>query len=364
MSIPAAAPPVRPSPFWQDGYRPFFLLFATWGAAFLVAWVYALSGGAAIAVADHAIVMVHGVLGSGIIGFLLTAYPRQNAATPPSARTLGLLLGGQAATQAALAASWLGAPTAMLATVLGAGVWGSVLAWALSVAVPSLRRQWEWTAAAVPVALLSALLSWLGIRLGVAGAVDLALHGFLLLLALGLLDKMVPFFSSRAVPGWSGLRRPGFIPALLVALVLRAASPVAADVVIVAALVREWTGWQPQRGVRVPLVAVLHLGFLWILVGYAAEALGAPRGACVHLWGVGGMMTLILGFGARVALGHGGQPLRLDARGALPIALVQVALALRLAFYAGQPTLTAAGLVLAAALATWAARFGPLLFTR
>lgn len=353
--------------FWTDGYRPFFLFFPVWGAIFLVAWGGALTGGPlrpAIPLADHATVMLWGVLGSGVIGFLLTAYPRQNGAAPPRARLVGALIAGQVLAHAALAASWFGAASGGLATALGAAVWAGMLGWSVSVAAPSLRRQWEWTAAAVPAALSVALAGWMGVRMGVAGAIDLGLHGFLLLLALSVLDKMLPFFSLRAVPGWDGVRRPLFIPLLAAAMLIRAANGVAGDVLLIGLLLRQWWGWQPHRGFRVPLVAVLHLGVLWITLGYGVEAFGGPRTASIHLWGLGGLVTLILGFAARVSLGHGGKPLQLDRLGMVPLGLVQVALLLRLAVYGGAPTLVASAWVLSAAFVAWTARFGPLLFAR
>lgn len=364
MSLTPAAAPKAAGVLWSEGYRPFFLFFPTWGAVFLLAWGRALAGGPSIPVADHAAVMLWGVLGSGVMGFLLTAYPRQNGASPPSPRALYALMAGHVATHAALASSWMGARTSGLATLLGACVWASMLAWSLRVAVPSLKRQWEWTAATVPAAMAAALVGWVGVRTGVPGAVDFGLHGFLLLLALSLLDKMLPFFSSRAVPGWEGVRRPWFIPLLAAGLLVRTLLAPAGDLLIVALLLRQWWGWQPHRGFRVPLVGVLHLGVLWMVVGYAADALGAPRTACIHLWGIGGLCTLILGFAARVSLGHGGRALVLDRTGMLPLALVQVALALRLAVYFGAPTLIPSGWLLSAAFVAWGLRFGPLLFAR
>ena len=93
---------------WKEGYRPFFLLFPAWGVTLLALWVASLLGRPAIGFADHAVAMIWGVLGSAILGFLLTAYPRQNGAPPPARRTLIGFFSAQIAVQVALGASWAG----------------------------------------------------------------------------------------------------------------------------------------------------------------------------------------------------------------------------------------------------------------
>jgi uncharacterized protein involved in response to NO len=350
---------------WTDGYRPFFLLFAVWGSAFLALWAHALSGGAPIPVADHAAVLLWGVLGSAVTGFLLTAFPRQNQGRVPSPRVIGGFLLLQVVTQSALAASWLGAPTASLATAAGIGLWAALLAWSVPIAVPSLRRAWDGATLAVPLALATLLVGWIILRTGdLRTGVDLGLHA-LLFLAASLLDRLVPFFSSRVVPEWDGVRRRGFVPLLLAAIALRFAWP-PADLLVAAVLLRQWHGWRPARAVRVPLLAVLHLGFAWMVAGYLAGPLGLPRTLVVHVWGVGALVTLVMGLGLRVTLGHANQPLRLDARGVAVLVLVQLAVAFRVIIPLLAPgalawCLPVAGLVLATAFAGWALRYAPLL---
>jgi uncharacterized protein involved in response to NO len=353
---------------WREAWRPFFPLSALAGVVFLSLWGHSLSGGAPLSSIEHATAMIWGVFGSAVVGFLLTAFPRQNGAAPPSSRVLSALFAAQLAGLVALGASWMGAPTGVLASVLLLAVFASVLVIAVRVAVPALRKAYDGTTAFAPVAIGAGAVGLaiarfgpdprLGLRLGV--------HGFLLLLALVLLDRLLPFFSKSVTPDYTGLRRKGFAPALALALLARAVTDVVwLDVVILAVLLRQWHGWGLRAVLQKPMIAVLHLGLTWIAAGYAAELFGAPGTLPTHLWMLGGMGTLLIGIATRVSLGHGGKPIRLDPVGAGVLALVQVAVVLRavapLAFPLSPAWMwIAPAISLSTAFAVWLLRFGPL----
>ena len=318
----------------REGYRPFFLFFPLIGATALGAWTLALRGRLSVTPTDHAVSMIWGVLGGAVLGFLLTAYPKQNDANPPSPRLLALFFGGWLATCVALLGSWLGAPTGELATALGALVWGGALGWTGSIAAVSLRRRWEPTTVAVPAALAAGLAGWLLARTGVAPGVGVALglHVFLVGLALSLLDRLLPFFASKAVKDYAGSRRPWFVGLLLATLLLRATGVVPtriADLLVLALLGRQLAGWRVDRLLRVPMITVLLLAVGWLGLGYAVELVRGPGPASVHFWTVGGLCTLVLGIATRVTRGHGGLPVALDRWAALALLLVQGAAVLR-----------------------------------
>lgn len=73
-----------------------------------------------------------------------------------------------------------------------------------------------------------------------------------------------------------------------------------------------WRGWLVRAE---PLLWVLHLGYLWVVVGFALRALAAqglvPATVWLHALGPGAMATMILGVMTRVSLGHTGRELRL-----------------------------------------------------
>lgn len=358
-------------PLWREGYRPFFLVFPLAGLGALGLWIWSLAGGPPARPVDHAALMIWGVLGSAVLGFLLTAYPRQNDATPPTARALAWALGAQLALLGAMLGSWLGLPLGGLATALGASIWGGATVWAARIAAPSLRRKRDATTAAVPFALLAGLVGWLLTRLGQdpRQGVALGLHPFLIGVALSLLDRLLPFFASKVVKGYDGVRKPFFTGPLLALLALRALGygPLWLwDVGVLALLARQAAGWRAHRVLRAPMVAVLVLGVAWIAAGYAVDAALGQSPLATHLWTVGGLTTLVLGIATRVTRGHGGLPVALDGWGLAALLLVQAAALLRAALPAVIPLPSALQLhgsaaLLGLALLLWWIRHAPLL---
>ena len=147
-----------------------------------------------------------------------------------------------------------------------------------------------------------------------------------------LLDRLLPFFASKAVKDYAGSRRPWFVGLLLATLLLRATGVVPtriADLLVLALLGRQLAGWRAHRLLRVPMITVLLLAVGWLGLGYAVELVRGPGPASVHFWTVGGLCTLVLGIATRVTRGHGGLPVALDRWAALALLLVQGAAVLR-----------------------------------
>ncbi|MCK6502040.1 NnrS family protein [Myxococcota bacterium] len=354
-----------------EAYRPLFPLAMALGLVLTLAWALRLFGhGPALTPALHGLLFTWGFLGTAVLGFLLTAYPRQNDAAPPAP---GLVLAVGALQAQAVVLGLLGWGPA--AAAVFALTWLVVGGWSVTVAVPSLRRRWDATTAGAPLTLLAgaaglALWPWWPTL-----AADLGILGFLVPLALVLLDRLLPFFSSKRVPGYAGRRLPGFLPALVLALGARVAlgdlpaGAAAADLAAAAVLVRQIWGWRPWPAARLPLIGVLYLGVAWILAGLLLDAtlilLGGPPGLLArHLWTLGGLLTLVVGISVRVVRGHGGQALALGADGAAVVGLVQLAVLLR----AGLPLLGVqapalvyggAAAALSLALLLWLVRLGP-----
>ena len=328
---------------WREAWRPLFPAAFGLGAAALAAWAATLSGvGPPTAPAAHGALMLFGVYGSAVLGFFLTAWPRQNDAAPPSRGALLAVMGGQGLYLALSVAGWWRPGLAVAAGVVGALVWGAAAVYAVRVAAPSLRRAWDGTTFAAPFAIAAAAAGVALTQTGLAPKVGLALglHGSLVALALALLDRLLPFFSSKRVAGYAGQRLPGFAPLLLVGVALRVAGaawpallPIA-DLWMVAVVGRQWVGWRPDQGCRLALIAVLHVGVAWIVGGYAIEAYlaitrGDPGTLPVHLWTVGGLGALLVGIATRVSRGHSGGALRLGPDGWAIGALVTAAAGLR-----------------------------------
>lgn len=313
---------------WAYPFRVFFL--STAGAALVLVplWIGLRLHGSPqhqlAALLWHQHEMTVGLLNAAIAGFLLTAVCNWTR-TPP-------LAGGRLL---ALWALWLGGRLApLLPTALQPLALGLDLAFLPAVAAIMAQRvisagQWRQLG---PVAVLALL--W---------ALDLSFHLYqqpqmlhalllaatVLMLVIG--GRITPAFTANWLQRQGGstttlrrsvwLDRLGILAALavLAAQLLLARGWLPAALGAVAALVTlvRLAGWRSVAIRREPLLWVLHLGHLWIVVGYALWALArlptplVTDNAWLHALGAGAMATLILGVITRVSMGHTGRPLQL-----------------------------------------------------
>jgi uncharacterized protein involved in response to NO len=331
----------------MESWRLYFPTAAVLAVAGLAAWGAQLTGvPLGLLPRDHGAFMVWGVLGTGIQGFLFTAYAKQNDAPLPGRAFLWGVLGAQVAGALALIA---GFPWFALLP------WALTFGWSVRVAGPSLRRRWDDTTAAVPPVLAGGLVGLLVHASGGDGAV-LGVHTFVAPLALAILDRVLPFFSARVTPGYAGRRLPGFIPAVFVLSWLRFTPwGAAAAALLLVVLARQVWGWRPWPAARTPMILVLHLGVAWFGVAWALAAAGAPSTLSTHALAVGGLGTLLLAISMRVVRGHGGLPLVLGRAGGAVLLLGQAAAFTRIT---GAPLWVPATL-LVGAFAVWFGRFAP-----
>ncbi len=336
-----------------ESWRLYFPVATALGGAGLGLWGLQLGGWGAggILPAQHGAFMIFGVMGTAVQGFLFTAYAKQNDAPLPGPA----FLGGIGLLQVAASASFLFGGSDFGWTLLRSAPWIGTLLWALSVAAPSLRRRWDDTTAAVPVVLGASL----------CGVIlknnDVGVHLFLIPTALAVLDRVLPFFSSKVVPGYAGKRLPGFWGPLLLLSLLKLFVPVA-SLVGLALLGRQVWGWKPWPAAKIPMIAVIYVGLLWIGGAWLAEGLGASRSLVLHALGVGGMGSLFLGISMRVARGHSGMPVVLGRTGLGILLLAQLAAVVRLlAPVEGNSVLyVASAVLLGMAFLVWLLRFGPI----
>jgi uncharacterized protein involved in response to NO len=110
-------------------------------------------------------------------------------------------------------------------------------------------------------------------------------------------------------------------------------------------------GWRGLSSLGDPLVSVLHVGMLFVILGFAARALAdfglaAAGTAPLHLFTAGALGVMVLAVMSRAALGHTGRALVASRALTLAYALVILGALVRgLLPYAGGPVATHAPVV-------------------
>lgn len=154
--------------------------------------------------------------------------------------------------------------------------------------------------------------------------------------------RVIPFFTKSALPeAATKIRIPvewaavGFSIALMAGEVIQLSPEILGILAGSAAILHalRLVGWHDIRVWKTPLLWVLHLGYAWIVVGYALTAL-AKYGTLLpflatHAFTAGGIGMVTLGMMARVSLGHSGRPLIPPRLTVLAFALLNVSALLR-----------------------------------
>ncbi len=366
---------------WQLGFRPFYLLAATFASLSIALWGAQAEGWLTTAYLRgplwHAHEMVFGFTLAVMTGFLFTAVRNwTNRPTPTGAALAALVMlwvAGRVLVltpfDAAAAVVNVAFPLAV-AIGIGRALIGSgnrhnlffIGLLVIMAAAAALTHLAQLQIAAVP--------AWLGLRI----ALDVIL---LVMTVLG--GRVIPMFTRNGVPGAlvrSSALVERVVPVSAVALLLcdlvAAPMPIVAIVVAIGAAAQAvrvllWRPWQTRH---VPLVWILHAGYAWIPLHLILRALGefglvAPSLA-THALTVGAIGGLTLGMMTRTAKGHTGRALRADgweiaafvSVTAAAITRVLVPLALP-SLYA--PAVAASAALWSAAYAIYAIRYWPIL---
>lgn len=379
--------------FFSGGFRPFFLFGALHAAAMIALWVPLFLGFLAIPtalspVAWHQHELLFGYVPAVIAGFLLTAIPNWTGRKPLSGPSLAALFGLWLAGRLAVSISdKIGLPAAYLI----AGLFLPVLAVYVLRELVAGRNIRNYKTAAV-LALLAAAQLFFFYEFARFGRAEtsgrLAISAIILLIAV-IGGRIIPAFTGN----WLKQNNPGLSPVpfsrfdLMVMVVSAAAlglwtfessvEPVApaGGVICLAAGALQFyrqLRWTPYRTLAEPLVTILHLGFLFLPVGFiltgAAQLLDDQglRAAGIHAWTVGGIGTMTLAVMTRATRGHSGGSLHAPASTVLCIylAIITASLARIAAAIWPQHTmqlLPLTGLAWVVAFLSFAGIYGPLL---
>ena len=299
-----------------SGHRLFFLAAALWASAAMPLWLIAIEGWLPLTSGWHGHEMLFGFAGAGLAGFLLTAVPNWTGRPP----VRGLPLAG-------LGLVWLAGRVAMVSGVV---VWLDLLflpllAIVVGSAIFGARNARNYPVPAL-VCALAALNAWyhLGEPSRALWAATLVLAALIALIG----GRIVPLFTQNALRANGGPLITCSTPAhaqrlavpsvmlVLVADLICQSSPARGIVALAAAgiLFYGMCGWHSWRTRSLPIVWILHLGYVWLPLGLALVGL-ADLGAdiasttALHALSANAIGIMILAVASRAALGHSGRPL-------------------------------------------------------
>lgn len=342
----------------------------------------------------HGWLMLNGFLPFFMFGFLFTAGPKWLNVVPPPARAL--VVPGVIAL-IALAAALIGAQTSL--ALVAAGALLLAVAWSLLLRrfyrlIRASRVSDQVHARLVLAAFTVGTLAHAAFAIGVVrldlrwihSAEMLTIWLFIAPVFVTVAHRLIPFFTANVVPlldAWRPLWLlwtflaivvgHGVLPVIVIlngsgfASLLRVVFDIAAAALL---LFVAWR-WGVVQSLRNRLLAMLHLGFLWLGIAFALYAwnaavalLGAEQAsiglAPLHALTMGFFGTTMLAMVTRVTAGHSGRQLAADSTTWLLFWTLQAAVLARLlvdAFPAQSAWFTLAAIVLwCAAMLPWAAR--------
>lgn len=304
---------------FQKGFRPFFLLAAGFAAIWVPAWSVRFSSGWNATWAGpqwHAHEMLFGFLVAVIAGFLLTAvenWTQQRTVTPSQLVGLVMLWG------TGRVAMVDGNPGSMDAIVDIAFL--PALAFFVARPIFATKNKRNYPVLLILAALTAVnVASHYGYATGSpAIAQNALLVGVHLVTAIVLLigGRVIPFFTANAtktITRSTGWIEKSIIVGVVGMLVLQTFNlPGLGTWFIGLGLLvgARMHGWNTRAALRIPILAVLHIGHIWLGLGLIMCGLSAylpiTPNLGLHVITLGGLSTISLGMMARVALGHTGR---------------------------------------------------------
>jgi len=157
-------------------------------------------------------------------------------------------------------------------------------------------------------------------------SINMGFFLYLFLLVLTLSQKMIPFFTENKVQGYKSNKTPYFLEAMFLLLAVKvlllslqlSSFDVVVDLLLFAMTLRELIKWRLPFFKVDAMLWVLYLSLLWIPMGFllyvfsdlsqlfsSSEAFMFEK-AHLHAIAVGYFVTIAVGFGSRIILGHAG----------------------------------------------------------
>ena len=154
-------------------------------------------------------------------------------------------------------------------------------------------------------------------------SIEISIYLYLFLLTFSVAQRMVPFFSHSMVSPNKRLLK--IIFGLLVAHILLEGIytnlSFIADIVIAILVARELLRWKLQFPHPNPMIWILHTALYWVPIGFLLGGLTNLLSLInntyflaldIHTIVLGFVLTMLIGFGTRVTLGHSGNKIEAD----------------------------------------------------
>lgn len=156
-------------------------------------------------------------------------------------------------------------------------------------------------------------------------AINSGFYLFLFMVIFTISQRMIPFFTRVMVPEYIINKSPKLLDNLMGLLVLKvfllsfdnAKLNLIADIPLFIFITKELFRWKMPTFRTPPIVWILHLGLYWIVIGFFISIIEGIMGfvdpnfyfekAVLHTFAVGYFVTVLIGFGTRVILGHSGR---------------------------------------------------------
>lgn len=318
---------------WQlfaNSFRPFFLLAAIQAALSILAWLPVfygeLSVSSAFAPRDwHIHEMLYGFLPAVITGFLFTAIPNWTGRLPIRGRPLAALLAVWLAGRIVVTVS------ANIGWAFALLVDAAFLALIVAAATREIIAGGNWRNLPV-VGLVFALLAGnvaFHVETHYEGAADVSIR-----VGISVVILLIALIGGRIIPSftrnWLVKFNPGRLPvpfgrfdgAVIGCSALALVSWIAAPLNMITGAAMAMVGvlhlvrlarWAGDRTLRERLLVILHVGYVFVPLGFVLNALSAfdvlPPSAGIHAWTAGAAGTMTLAVMTRASLGHTGQAL-------------------------------------------------------
>ncbi|RBQ28349.1 NnrS family protein [Aliarcobacter vitoriensis] len=156
-------------------------------------------------------------------------------------------------------------------------------------------------------------------------AINSGFYLFLFMIVFAISQRMIPFFTRVMVPNYVINKSSKLLDILFLLLILKVIllsfdNPklnLISDIPIFIFLVRELFIWKLPTFKVPPIVWILHLGLYWILIAFFISIIEGIfafinpnfffEKVVIHTIAIGYFVTVLVGFGTRVVLGHSGR---------------------------------------------------------